>query len=171
MKFTALKRYSKPRGAGDQTSGGRGKLLRPTSALSRLELLVRETLQNSWDARDDDWTPAYGVRVYRLDDKVKQTLRENIFTDLPDSLSDLSACLRSPDVHAIEIFDRGTVGLNGPYRASEVAQDGEKNNFNSFVFDIGSTKSSGRSGGTFGFGKLQALKSQARTASSTGHVA
>lgn len=158
MKFTALKRYSKPRGAGDQTSGGRGKLLRPTSALSRLELLVRETLQNSWDARDDDWTPAYGVRVYRLDDKVKQTLRENIFTDLPDSLSDLSACLRSPDVHAIEIFDRGTVGLNGPYRASEVAQDGEKNNFNSFVFDIGSTKSSGRSGGTFGFGKTASFE-------------
>lgn len=158
MTLSALRRYSKPRGAGDQTSGGRGKLLRPTSALSRLELLVRETLQNSWDARDDDWTPAYGVRVYRMDHEVKQVLRENVFTDLPDSLSELTDCLRSPDVHAIEIFDRGTVGLNGPFRASEVAQDGEKNNFNSFVFDIGSTKSSGRSGGTFGFGKTASFE-------------
>ena len=158
MTLSALRRYSKPRGAGDQTSGGRGKLLRPTSALSRLELLVRETLQNSWDARDDDWTPAYGVRVYRMDHEVKQVLRESVFTDLPDSLSELTDCLRSPDVHAIEIFDRGTVGLNGPFRASEVAQDGEKNNFNSFVFDIGSTKSSGRSGGTFGFGKTASFE-------------
>ncbi|WP_432790467.1 hypothetical protein QYM46_01465 [Brevibacterium sp. K11IcPPYGO002] len=89
---------------------------------------------------------------------MKQILRENVFTDLPDSLSDLLDCLRSPDVHAIEIFDRGTVGLNGPYRASEVARDGEKNNFNSFVFDIGSTKSSGRSGGTFGFGKTASFE-------------
>jgi hypothetical protein len=153
MTLSSLKRYSKPRGAGDQTSGGRGKLLSPTSALSRLELLVRETLQNSWDARDEEWTPAYGVRVYRMDHEVKQILRENVFTDLPDSLSDLTDCLQSADMHAIEIFDRGTVGLNGPFRASEVAQDGEKNNFNSFVFDIGTTKSSGRTGGTFGFGK------------------
>lgn len=158
MRLSALKRYSKPRGAGDQTSGGRGKLLRPTSALSRLELLVRETLQNSWDAREDEWTPAYGVRVYRMDPVVKQMLRENVFTDLPESLSDLADCLRSPDVHAIEIFDRGTVGLNGPFRASEVARIGEKNNFNSFVFDIGSTKSSGRSGGTFGFGKTASFE-------------
>lgn len=158
MTLSALRRYSKPRGAGDQTSGGRGKLLRPTSALSRLELLVRETLQNSWDARDEDWTPAYGVRVYRMDHEVKRVLRENVFTDLPDSLSELTDCLRSSDVHAIEIFDRGTVGLNGPFRASEVAQDGEKNNFNSFVFDIGSTKSSARSGGTFGFGKTASFE-------------
>lgn len=158
MTLSALKRYSKPRGAGDQTSGGRGKLLQPTSALSRLELLVRETLQNSWDARDDGWTPAYGVRVYRMENDVKEILREKIFTDLPASLSDLSDCLQSPDVHAIEIFDRGTVGLNGPYRASEVARDGEKNNFNSFVFDIGSTKSSERSGGTFGFGKTASFE-------------
>lgn len=154
----SLKRYSKPRGAGDQTSGGRGKLLRATSALSRLELLVRETLQNSWDARDDEWTPAYGVRVYRMDDEVKQLLRENVFTDLPDSLTDLADCLRAPDVHAIEIYDRGTVGLNGPFRASEVAVDGEKNNFNSFVFDIGTTKTSAHSGGTFGFGKTASFE-------------
>lgn len=158
MTLSSLKRYSKPRGAGDQTSGGRGKLLRATSALSRLELLVRETLQNSWDARDEEWTPAYGVRVYRMDPAVKQILRGHVFTDLPDSLADLSDCLHASDVHAIEIFDRGTVGLNGPFRASEVARDGEENNFNSFVFDIGTTKASGQSGGTFGFGKTASFE-------------
>lgn len=153
MTDIRMKRYSKRRGAGDQTSGGRGKLLRPSTSLSRIELVVRETLQNSWDARDEDWIPAYGIRVYELGDDVKDVLRDRVFTDLPGSLDDLAASLRSDGTHAIEIFDRGTTGLDGPFRASAVAGPGESNNFNSFVFDIGTTKSSARSGGTYGFGK------------------
>jgi len=153
MPLTTLKRFSKPRGAGDQTSGGRGKLLRPTSDLSRVGIVVRETLQNSWDARDKDWDPAYGVRVYKVNEGARKVLREQIFTDLPSSLGDLGTSLNNPNLHAIEIYDRGTTGLNGPYRATEVAEKGKPNNFNSFVFDIGTTKASESSGGTFGFGK------------------
>lgn len=153
MTLTHLRRYSKPRGLGDQTSGGRGKLLRATTALSRIELVVRETLQNSWDAQDEDWYPAYGTRIYRVDDAVRNALRYNVFTDLPDSMADLAASLSAPGLHVLEIFDRGTCGLDGPFRASEVAAEGEPNNFNSFVADIGTTKSSDTSGGTYGFGK------------------
>lgn len=153
MSLSTLKRFSKPRGAGDQTSGGRGKLLRPTSDLSRVGIVVRETLQNSWDARDEDWDPAYGVRVYKVNEDARRVLRDRIFTDLPTSLRDLGAGLNNPNLHAIEIYDRGTTGLNGPYRATEVAEEGKPNNFNSFVFDIGTTKASESSGGTFGFGK------------------
>lgn len=148
-----LKRYSKPRTAGDQTSGGRGKLLRATSSLTRVELVVRETLQNSWDARLSGERPTYGARIYRIDTEVKEALRSQVFTDLPTSLGDLEDSLNSPDLHAIEIFDRGTSGLDGPYLASEEARPGEANNFNSFVFDIGTTKDSESAGGTFGFGK------------------
>lgn len=155
MTFPVLQRYSKPRRAGDQTSGGRGKLLRPTSALSRIELLVRETLQNSWDAKDPEWTPAYGVRIYEMEPDVQRVLHDSVFTDLPDSLSKLDESLRVPGVRAIEIYDRGTDGLNGPYRASE---PGNPNNFTSFVFDIGTTKSSESSGGTYGFGKTAAFE-------------
>lgn len=150
MTLPVLQRYSKPRRAGDQTSGGRGKLLRPTSALSRIELLVRETLQNSWDAKDPEWTPAYGVRIYEMEPDARRVLYGSVFTNLPDSLSKLDESLRVPGVRAIEIYDRGTYGLNGPYRASE---PGEPNNFTSFVFDIGTSKSSESSGGTYGFGK------------------
>lgn len=153
MTLTQLRRYSKPRGLGDQTSGGRGKLLRATTALSRIELVVRETLQNSWDARDDEWYPAYGTRIYHVDDRVRDALRHNVFTDLPDSMGDLAESLSAPGLHVLEIFDRGTSGLDGPYRASEVAAEGEPNNFNSFVADIGTTKASDTSGGTYGFGK------------------
>lgn len=148
-----LKRYSKPRTAGDQTSGGRGKLLRATTSLTRVELVVRETLQNSWDARLDGRRPTYGARVYRVDTEVRAALTRQVFTDLPASLQDLEDSLQSPDLHAIEIFDRGTSGLDGPYLASEHAGPNEPNNFNSFVFDIGTTKESESAGGTFGFGK------------------
>lgn len=153
MKESALKRYSKRRTAGDQTSGGRGKLLRPSTDLSRIELVVRETLQNSWDAADDDWYPAYGVSVHEVSAQTKTVLKDMIFTELPESLSLLADSLNATGLHAIEIYDRGTTGLDGPYRASDVAELGEPNNFNSFVFDIGTTKDSSSSGGTFGFGK------------------
>lgn len=153
MTFSTLKRHSKRRTAGDQTSGGRGKLLRPSTDLSRIELVVRETLQNSWDATDSDWYPAYGVRVYEVSNQTKDILENSIFTDLPESLALLVDSLQANGLHAIEIYDRGTSGLDGPYRASDVAEHGEPNNFNSFVFDIGTTKDSTSSGGTFGFGK------------------
>jgi len=116
-------------------------------------LLIRETLQNSWDAREEDWYPAYGVRLDRLDKTKRALLLDNVFTDLPASLEQIRASLNSPDIHVLEIYDRGTTGLDGPYRASEEAADGMPNNFNSFVFDIGTTSDSEVSGGTFGFGK------------------
>ncbi|TNM53567.1 hypothetical protein [Brevibacterium sediminis] len=154
MSKTQLKLYSKPRGAGDQTSGGRGKLLRATTDLTRIQVLVRETLQNSWDAADlDDWVPAYGVHIYRPSDEAKRVLTDSIFAELPPSLEVLEQSLQDPDMHVMEIYDRGTTGLNGPVRASEAADPDSPNNFNAFVFDIGTTKSDGASGGTFGFGK------------------
>lgn len=149
-----LKLYSKPRGAGDQTSGGRGKLLRATTNLTRVQVLVRETLQNSWDAADlDDWVPAYGVHVHRPSRAATRALTDKVFAELPPSLEILAESLNNPDMHVMEIYDRGTTGLNGPVRAGEAALPDEPNNFNSFVFDIGTTKSDGLSGGTFGFGK------------------
>lgn len=154
MRPTQLKLYSKPRGAGDQTSGGRGKLLRATTDLTRVQVLVRETLQNSWDAADlDDWVPAYGVHIYRPNADAKATLNDCIFAELPSSLEVLEQSLQDPNMHVMEIYDRGTLGLNGPVRASEAADHDSPNNFNAFVFDIGTTKSDGASGGTFGFGK------------------
>lgn len=149
-----MKLYSKPRGAGDQTSGGRGKLLRATTNLTRVQVLVRETLQNSWDAADlDDWVPAYGVHVHRPSGAARRALTDRVFAELPPSLEILAKSLEDPNMHVMEIYDRGTTGLNGPVRAGEAALPYEPNNFNSFVFDIGTTKSDGLSGGTFGFGK------------------
>lgn len=154
----SLRRFSKPRRAGDQTSGGRGKLLKTNSDLTRVELLIRETLQNSWDARREDTRPTYGVRIRESDAALKYLLLNNVFTDLPESLEALRRNLTAAGSHVLEIFDRGTTGLDGPIRASVEPGPGESNNFNSFVFDIGTTKSTPGSGGTYGFGKTAAFE-------------
>lgn len=151
--LTSLRVYSKPHGVGDQTSGGRGKLLRATSDLTRVDVLVRETLQNSWDARVPGWVPAYGVDLHQPDDAARRVLRERVFSEIPASLDVLRSSLADPGMRVMEIFDRGTSGLDGPYHANRAAEEGEPNNFNSFVFDIGTTKVERDSGGTFGFGK------------------
>ncbi|MEV8232604.1 hypothetical protein [Micrococcus luteus] len=148
-----LSRYSKPRGAGDQTSGGRGKLLRAHGSLTRAQILVRETLQNSWDAARPGKRPSYEARVRRLEDDAVVALTENVFTGLGPELDALVESLASSDLHVIEISDRGTTGLNGPISPDRAVEEGEPNNFNAFVFDIGSSKPLGSSGGTFGFGK------------------
>lgn len=148
-----LKIYSKPRGAGDQTSGGRGKLLRATSNLTRVDVLVRETLQNAWDARVDGWFPAFGVDLHKPSVEAHQALVREVFAQIPASLHVLRESLADPEMRVMEIYDRGTSGLNGPYHANQAAGVDESNNFNSFVFDIGTTKSARGSGGTFGFGK------------------
>lgn len=145
--------YSKPRGAGDQSSGGRGKLLRATSNLTRVDVLVRETLQNAWDARLSGAVPTYGVDLRKPNSDGRIALRTEVFRDTPKSLSVLRLSLSDPDMRVMEIYDRGTSGLNGPYHANRAAAPGSPNNFNSFVFDIGTTKRDESSGGTFGFGK------------------
>lgn len=162
MPKTFLKRYSKPHGAGDQTSGGRGKLLKSTTNLTRTEILVRETLQNAWDAKAEGWYPAYGIRIYRPEPEVRQILKDQVFNDPDPSLNVLARSLADPDSFVLEIYDRGTVGLNGPIRPNEAAADAAKSNFNSFVFDIGSTKPTGSAaGGTYGFGKTAAFEASA----------
>lgn len=146
MAEVRLRRYSKPRGPGDQTSGGRGKLLNTQGHLTRLDVLVRETLQNSWDAADhENWFPAYGASIRRADTSVREILSTQIFTEITEDLKlgKLQAALTSPDLHVVEIFDRGTTGLNGPVRSGEAAPPGQPNNFNAFVFDIGTTKPQG----------------------------
>lgn len=98
------------------------------------------------------------MRVDRLDNLKRDILLDCIFADLPESLAQIRRSLQSPDVHLVEIYDRGTSGLVGPFHASEEAAPGVPNNFNSFVFDIGTTSSSEVSGGTYGFGKTAAFE-------------
>lgn len=132
---------------GDMDSTGGDRLLGRTE-LSALEILVRETAQNSWDARLDDQRPWYGVHLRRADWRLR--------ADLARLLPDRSR--RTPGTHlpdapfVLEIFDRGTTGLDGPVTLRPVLGDSPRN-FQDLILKLGVPRDDGKGGGTYGFGK------------------
>lgn len=117
-----------------------------------LTVLVRETAQNSWDARRHGATVEFSMDLSRPDAAVRAAWRELV---LPGSerLSgvDLAACLESPRTTFLTVSDRGTSGLGGPLRADRVAAG--PSDFVDFVRNVGEPRSKQLSGGTYGFGK------------------
>lgn len=153
---SALDRFSKPHGHGDVSGKGLGRLMGATN-LTVVELLVRETIQNSWDARLPGARPEYGAIASFLTPTQLESLREEVFADLPPS-SPLETSLSQRALAGVEIFDRGTKGLDGPLDPRSDAVDSTRSNFVKLVFDIGSTKAAGQgSAGTYGFGKTAAF--------------
>ena len=113
-------------------------------------VLVRETAQNSWDARRGESKVGFRLALRELGDSQERVLNQNILTGDVRGLPGL----RSDDSRwALEITDRGTVGLGGPVRSDLTVPQGQSTNFIDFVFNLGSTKSSLAAGGTYGFGK------------------
>ena len=117
------------------------------------ELFLRETLQNSWDARRsapgpisfsvDAWTATMAQRSY---------LRDYVLANPPPLLG-LEAALEDPALTFLAVSDSGTWGLSGPTRA-DVDPAGEKSDFVDFVRDTGRRADKGYAGGTYGFGKV-----------------
>jgi len=136
--------------------GGRGakKVLGAPKA-SVLETVVREAVQNSWDAREKRNGPVqFGVEAYSLTRGQREALAEAL-GDGPKQeprVPDLPKM--SEPLDAIAIFDRGTKGLGGEPRPD--AADGKDGDFARFVFSIGETKPDDgevAAGGTYGFGR------------------
>ena len=132
--------------------------------LGRVATLVRETAQNSWDAR----LPSAEGIDYRIDLRTirgdgLQVLRNNVFGERGRGTG-LKELLRKKSVRALEISDRGTTGLNGTVRVDKPTAEGEPTNFRDFVFALGATHDTGGNGGTYGFGKvISYLMSNVRT--------
>jgi hypothetical protein len=120
------------------------------------ELFLRETLQNSWDARRsptgpikfaiDAWTAAPGQRAY---------LRDFLLTDPPPLLG-LDPVLDDPALTFLVVSDGGTWGLSGPTRADIDPNQfpGARTDFVDLVRDTGRRANKGYAGGTYGFGKV-----------------
>lgn len=147
---------------GDMHGDGLEKLLGKTS-LDRFELLVRESCQNSWDARQSDDVPVeVAINLRTLSGKQHDALRQQIFADIPrhllDNLPRLSESLSGKDFRVLTITDRGTTGLGGPSRANEVR---ETMDFANLVFNVGAHRDNPLRGGTHGFGKMVAFYASA----------
>lgn len=152
MTTEALDWYPKRFAPGDMDGTTNENLLGQTE-LSPLEILIRETAQNSWDARLPGVAPEFGVRLRSPDPRVN----ERLAALLPMGHSeDFGRQLENPSLLLLEIHDRGTAGLDGPVDMEPVPE-GEPKNFEDLIFKVGVPRGDGQGGGTFGFGKTAAF--------------
>ncbi|HEX7351361.1 hypothetical protein [Brachybacterium sp.] len=137
---------------GDMDASGGDRLLGKTE-LSRLAVVVRETAQNSWDARRPNGRPVFGVSLRRTDFR----LREDIATLLSEGrIKDLNTLSRRSNFRILEIYDRGTKGLDGPADLSPTGK-GRSARFQDLILKFGVSHNNGTTGGTYGFGKTAAF--------------
>ncbi len=126
-------------------------------------ILVRETAQNSWDARLDDERVRYTIHARTLSAEQLRVLREVVFPQGGKGTR-LRESLQRPRLEVLEISDRGTKGLGGPVRNDRPVKSGEVSDYIDFVLNVGAQPSKTFAGGTYGFGKSIAyLVSRAHT--------
>ncbi|MFE9963777.1 hypothetical protein ACWD7T_13040 [Streptomyces sp. 900116325] len=143
---------SEPYGPGG--GGAAEGMLRNLDAteLDPLTLLVRESAQNSWDARVEDGPVDYRVELRTLGPGQAPTWRSLLIENAPvaEHLA-LRSSLARPVLRILTVTDTGTRGLGGPTRA-DVVTDGNAD-FVSFVRKTGSSQDLNGRGGTYGYGK------------------
>lgn len=122
--------------------------------LDMLTVLVREAVQNSWDARiADNGTVHFGMSGRTLTDEQMQLLRQVIFVNQFGQPSLGSALSSTANFQVLAVYDRGTTGLGGPTRADRVVDEAEPRNFVNFLRNVGLPPDKQHGGGTFGYGK------------------
>ncbi|MFD8000618.1 hypothetical protein [Streptomyces mirabilis] len=141
-----------PEGA-SAAEGIRNQLGRPE--LDLLTILVRESAQNSWDAR---LVPSSAPVDYRIDmwtvgPAHAGVWRETLLDGAPSSTEHfpLRESLKRGSIQVLAVSDRGTRGLGGPTRADDAVDSNR--DFVSFIRNIGEPRDTPLGGGTYGFGK------------------
>ncbi|MGW2637323.1 hypothetical protein [Streptomyces sp. NPDC001348] len=142
-----------PEGA-SAAEGIRNQLGRPE--LDLLTILVRESAQNSWDARlEQSSDPVdYRIDMWTVGPAHAGAWRELLLSDAPNNADDfpLRDTLRQGrTIRVLSVSDRGTRGLGGPTRADNAV--GPDRDFVSFIRNIGEPRDTALGGGTYGFGK------------------
>ena len=87
-----------------------------------------------------------------MSEPLVEILRSRVFTGDPPRTG-LAELLRHDEIWALEVSDRGTVGLGGPIRNDLAVEPGIDRNFIDLVFNIGAPRDVHLGGGTYGFGK------------------
>lgn len=146
--------YSQPfRPDGGITGEGLlNQLGRPS--LSLLTVLVRESAQNSWDAKTSD-AVSFGLDLVTVSPAHRHAWVELLAPNAPPSASApraLPALLRGPTIRYLAVSDRGTSGLGGPTRSDVYAEPNQRG-WLSFVLNSGERQDIDGGGGTYGYGK------------------
>ncbi|MCX4525740.1 hypothetical protein OG982_08535 [Streptomyces sp. NBC_01551] len=141
-----------PEGA-SAAEGIRNQLGRPE--LDLLTILVRESAQNSWDARPlDSSAPIdYGIDLWTVGPGHAEAWRRMLLNGAPAGAErfPLRDTLKQGSIRVLAVSDRGTRGLGGPTRAD--AAVGPDRDFVNFIRNIGEPRDTPLGGGTYGFGK------------------
>lgn len=141
-----------PEGA-SAAEGIRNQLGRPE--LDLLTILVRESAQNSWDARfqASPEPVEYGIDMWTVGPAHTESWRRLLLDGAPAGLNNfpLRETVKQGAIRVLAVSDRGTRGLGGPTRADMAV--GPDRDFVSFVRNIGEPRSTALGGGTYGFGK------------------
>ena len=140
---------------GNISGQGLGKIL-GTPRHDRLKIALRESVQNSWDARVPDHGPLrFRIDLRTLGPEQVEVLHRSMMTEFPDQSPNseiLENSLRADSLRVLEISDFGTSGLGGPLRA-DVDPDSEITDFVDFLRNVGSPRDKEHGGGTYGYGK------------------
>lgn len=116
-------------------------------SIPELDLLVRESIQNSSDAALS--MPGQSYNVNFTTGKFAPWKFNSLLTGIEDDLNN-----RFPEAQAdfLEIRDTGTSGLTGSIRKSEIEAD-DHGNFFKLIYDTGKRQTQANAGGNWGFGK------------------
>lgn len=122
--------------------------------LDPLTVLVRETAQNSWDARLENGNPVrFTIAGCEHTPAERSALLDKIFVDAKKAHGTrIHDALTASELFGLYISDRNTKGLSGPLSAAEADPD-DTYDWVDFVLNAGKANTQGHTGGTYGFGK------------------
>lgn len=136
-----------------------------TTDMQFWDVFLRETVQNSWDARRGDRI-RFDVRVFELDGTQRARLLSEMFPEdtgvepLDRFRAALTGAVIDTDTQTTRVTatmlvatDVGTKGLGGPVRADVRVDPDTPTDFRELVRNIGRDSSRALGGGTYGFGK------------------
>lgn len=151
--MTPLQWFAEPFAAYGAFAGEGAKRVLGRPSLDPLVVLMRELVQNSWDARIDECGRiSFHLDLTTLEGAPARALSEEVFADLPPSGIGLGRCFARDPIGVLVVSDRGTKGLGGPIRADRPVGRGTSD-FVDLVFNMGQPRNREGGGGTYGFGK------------------
>lgn len=133
------------------SEGIRNQLGRPP--VDPLTVFVRETGQNSWDARVPGQPTAFALELTTVAPSRRPNWERLLAppAHMHEHLG-IGRSVKQPYLRLLSVVDRGTRGLGGPTRADEVSED--RRDWVSFVLNVGEKKGLQQGGGgTYGYGK------------------
>lgn len=141
-----------PPSGGTAAVGVLNQLGRPSS--DRMVLLIREAVQNSWDARLPGGAPVeFRADGYVLSTQDGKGLLDEVFAADAPQLEPRARLSVAGQIQVLALSDFGTVGLGGPTRGDVAVAGGVPTHFVDFLRNLGLPPDRVNSGGTYGFGK------------------